>query len=49
MATRRQLLGVQDWAVLHFRRGGEPCNELWSEASDAAPAAEIGWTGPFDD
>jgi hypothetical protein len=45
MATRRQLLGVQDWAVLHFRRGGEP----WSGGPDAPPTAEIGWTGPFDD
>jgi SAM-dependent methyltransferase len=45
MATRRQLLGVQDWAVLHFRRGGEP----WTEGQDLAPAAEIDWTGPFDD
>jgi hypothetical protein len=45
MATQRQLLGVQDWAVLHFRRGGEP----WAEGPDAAPAAEIGWSGPLDD
>lgn len=45
MATRRQLLGVHDWAVLHFRRGGEP----WAEGPDPTPAIEIDWTGPFDD
>jgi SAM-dependent methyltransferase len=41
-ADDTQTLGVQDWAVLHFRRGGrtEP-----TQGRDADEVAEIGWDG----
>jgi ubiquinone/menaquinone biosynthesis C-methylase UbiE len=44
-ATPAQLLGNFDWAVLHFRRGGERA-EL--PAPDQCRVVEIGWDGPPD-
>jgi len=41
-ATPGELLGVQDWAVLQFRRGGA----RWEPPGEALPVAEIGWSGP---
>jgi ubiquinone/menaquinone biosynthesis C-methylase UbiE len=41
-ATDDQLLGVQEWAVLHFRRGGQ---RMASGKLDPATMVEIGWGG----
>jgi len=44
-AAPEALLGAQDWAVLHFRRGGPP----WSLPRDGGlPVTAIGWSGPAE-
>jgi 2-polyprenyl-3-methyl-5-hydroxy-6-metoxy-1,4-benzoquinol methylase len=41
-AAPDRLMGTQDWAVLHFRRGGRPSESLL----DTMAPVEIGWTDP---
>lgn len=44
-APAQARLGIQDWAVLEFRRGGG----RWAPPAEGGlPVTEIGWSGPTD-
>jgi SAM-dependent methyltransferase len=43
-ASSQSRLGLQDWAVQHFRRGGA----RWTPPTGVLPVTEIGWSGPAE-